>query len=144
MAAHPTNQTKMNEIKTAWDLKRCLESVIEAIDNKQLGVFGTIDGEEKAAIAWFAKKLEQRRDQAKKDLEAHIDALEKELSPLLDRAQAIRRKCADAAKSNVFDALPNAWKLKEILEIANAMERLGSIDDKTWSRVETAISASRQ
>ena len=134
----------MNEIKTAWDLKRCLESVIETIDNKQLSVFSLIDDDEKATIDWFAKKLKERRDQAKKDLEAHIDALEKEIYPLLDRAQAIRQKCSDAAKSDVFDSLPSAWRLKDIVEIARAMEMIGNIDDKTWSRVEIAISASRQ
>ena len=125
-------------ITTPWDIKTALTQIIQAIDEGG-NLFRNLDDEEKHTIENFTKALAKRRDECKKALDEHYDALEREIYPMLDRLDKLRSKLTEIKTLDVIRQLPSTFDLKELNQIADALERFERLNPSTLSLLQQTL-----
>jgi hypothetical protein len=131
-------------IKTSYDLKAALTAIIQAIDEKNQ-FFAQTSEEERHAIEWFSKQLEKRRDETKAAIALHYEALEREVYPLLDKVADLRNKLTPMDMQGLQKAIPQVWQLRDLISLAETMDRLKGIPQESWDRLsQLAALAAKQ
>jgi len=122
------------EIKTQYDLKAALKQIIDAIEEKNQ-YFAQVSEDERYGIEWFRKQLEKQRNEMKAAIADHYAAMEREVYPLLDKVAALRSKLTPVDVTGLQRAIPQVWQLRELVSLAETMERLNAIPQESWDRL---------
>jgi hypothetical protein len=122
------------EIKTQYDLKTALKQIIDVIEEKNQ-FFTQASEDERYGIEWFRKSLEKQRSNMKAAIADHYAAMEREVYPLLDKVAALRSKLTPVDVTGLQRTIPQVWQLRELVSLAETMERLNAIPQESWDRL---------
>lgn len=131
------------KIETLYDLKRTLETIIDAINEKN-SLFSNASDDEQIIVHSFVDSLAKKRIDMKSALSAHYNEIEVMYDEFDVKVARLREKINTSLGDFKGLRIPDHYDIKKIKELGDALDLVNSIPPTTWNRIKAFMDSKNQ